>query len=131
MKTRILVVDGSDLVLRVATQLAVRSGYDVTASASSGAEALEAANRAWVDVALVDLHLAGGPSGLELARTLSDRGARVVLLTGLPSPRSRALAEEVGATGLLPKPFGVGEFRRAVGDALAEGTRRFQVIVSG
>lgn len=45
-------------------------------------EALALADLARPDLALVDLHLADGPSGARLAAELHDLGARVVVLSG-------------------------------------------------
>jgi CheY-like chemotaxis protein len=129
VKAKILVADDSDLVARVAGQLATRFGYRVTACVSSGAEALASLQKDRPDLALVDLHMGGATTGVELAAELIRIGTRVVLLSALPTPRSHQLAQQVGAHGLLAKPFGTVEFRHGVESALGRPRLHERVVI--
>jgi CheY-like chemotaxis protein len=129
VKAKILVADDSDLVARVAGQLATRFGYRVTACVSCGADALASLETDIPDLALVDLHMGGATTGIELAAELIRTGTRVVLLSALPTPRSHQLADQVGAHGLLAKPFGTVEFRHEVESALGRPRLHERVVI--
>jgi signal transduction histidine kinase/CheY-like chemotaxis protein len=100
---RVLVVDDhAPLAELIASTLEMRGAKVRIASAP--AEALSAVARDRFDVAFVDLDL-GGSSGSELIRTLVDRQLvpRVIVMTGASA------LPELGAHGLLRKPFDLGE----------------------
>jgi CheY-like chemotaxis protein len=88
----------------------------VVITASSGREAIDAADSYKPDVAFVDVVLPP-PDGLHVCEVLTRRmGHAVVLMTGMSSPDTRRM-EEAGALLLLKKPFE----REAMIDALALG----------
>lgn len=68
-------------------------GFDVVAACGSAAEALAGAGRA--EVALLDLDLGPGPSGIDVAHALRDRqrDIGIVLLTSFTDPRIKDPAE--------------------------------------
>lgn len=118
MKTKILVADGSDLVATTLAALATRFGYAVVASVSSGAEALAAAAEELPHLALVDLHMNGEVSGVELVERLIEMGSRVAVLSCLPAAHGNLVASQLKAHGLITKPFDAADFRRGVEWAL-------------
>ena len=78
----------------------------------SSAEALAAAKRILPDVALVDLTLADGETGVELALELSKSGCRIIILSGNSSshPNLGRIAHS-----FISKPFQreiIGELMR-------------------
>jgi DNA-binding LytR/AlgR family response regulator len=104
------------------------------ASADEAKQALDAASNLTVDVAFVDVQLAGGQerAGLELAKSLSASrpGVQLVLATAFEQHALEAFA--VGVTDYLLKPFGEERVaqclkrllaRRTVAPALASPAR--------
>lgn len=89
MPTKVLVVEDHAMTRALLTQSLGSAGYDVVASCASTAEAMQALQRVKPDVALVDLHLGEGPTGLDLARILNRQfpHVRVVVLTSYEDPR--------------------------------------------
>ncbi len=76
-------------------------GYDVVGIAPDRPTALELASRG-VDVALVDVNLRDGETGVEIGRRLAcDGGASVVFVTANASLVSDGVP---GALGVMPKP---------------------------
>lgn len=85
---KILVVEDEPLVLSLIASKLAADGFWV-ATAKNAAEARKIAADAQPDLALLDIELGQGPSGLDLATILLDQdpGMAVVFLTHLPEPR--------------------------------------------
>jgi DNA-binding NarL/FixJ family response regulator len=80
---RCLIVDDNGSFLEAASVLLERQGLTIAGVASTGAEALQKAERLKPDVVLVDLML-GRESGFEVARRLVEedgRGPAVILIS--------------------------------------------------
>jgi DNA-binding NarL/FixJ family response regulator len=115
LSLRVLVVDDHDVVHWGFRLLLERQPWvERCAGASSGADALELAERLRPDVALVDLFL-GGHSGAELTRELKQRSpaTRVLLISGAGTV-SRAVATAAGASGFVSKDWGAPDVVKAV-----------------
>ncbi|WP_134740492.1 response regulator transcription factor [Nocardioides sp. 503] len=102
---RLLVADDEHLIRTALAQLlGLEDDLEVVAEASSGGEALAAAVKAQVDVAILDLQMPE-PDGIAVAERLAAElpGCRVVIVTshGRPGHLKRALA--AGVRGFLPK----------------------------
>lgn len=103
--TRLLLADDEHLIrTALAQMLDLEDGLSVVAQAASGDEALAAAVKHEVDVAVLDLQMPG-PDGIAVAEALATRlpSCRVVIVTshGRPGHLKRALA--AGVAGFLPK----------------------------
>ncbi len=97
----VLIVEDELLIAADLVGIVEDIGYKVIAVASSLEQALAHAPRA--TVALVDLKLADGASGVQLARRLIDRyGIQVIFVTGNPTAIGEGLD---GALDVVPKPF--------------------------
>lgn len=96
----ILVEDEMLLVLQLEMALEEASHRVVGTAAASG-EALALAEAVEADLAFVDVHLADGPTGLEVGRRLAERMA-VVFLTANPK---RLPDDFSGAVGVIAKPY--------------------------
>lgn len=83
----------------------VEAGAACCGTAASSGEALALAGLARPDVALVDLNLADGPTGVGLAGELDRRGVRILVLSG-----DTAIHRPLGRTPhiFLPKPVSSG-----------------------
>lgn len=100
---RVLVVEDDAIIAMAAETTLNEAGHQVIGPFSNAASALAAAGGAHADVALVDINLAGGEEGLEVARALlRDHGLRSIFATGQPSI---ARAHRDLAIGVLEKPY--------------------------
>ena len=111
----VLIVDDEILIgmgLAMALNLA---GYRVLGPAGSVRRALKIAAAEHPDLAMVDINLAGGTEGIDLARALQDRyGTTCVFLTAQPE-----LAREArdAAIGVIAKPYDICAIPRALAAA--------------
>lgn len=89
MRLKTAIVE-DDVLLRTSMEIALESkGIQVTVSAESSAVAMQHPLIGSIDVALLDLHLGSGPSGIEVARSLRSKNPSVgiVFLTSFSDPR--------------------------------------------
>ena len=63
------------------------------------------------EIALVDLNLHDGPTGIEVGRKLAERGVTVVFITANPSQLGDGVP---GALGVLAKPVNDNELKSAI-----------------
>lgn len=98
---RVLIVEDEALVALELEGMIGLAGHDAVDTADDLPSALAAVDRDRPDLALVDVRLAGGTSGLDVAAALKDVGVPVVFATGnCPAEEGRGLA-----LGCLHKPF--------------------------
>ena len=64
-----------------------------------------------VDIALVDLNLHDGPTGVDVGRRLAAGGATVMFMTANPSQLGDGIP---GAIGVMPKPVNDQELKAAI-----------------
>lgn len=129
MPTTALVIEDDDL-MRVSLVAALAlADVDVVASAKSSAEALELAHTHFPQVALVDLHLGRGPTGVDVAHELRKNDPRIgiVFLTSFEDPRLIAETKPLpqGSQYLLKKDVGsIDEIVGAITASLEGKNRR-------
>ena len=117
---RILVVEDEGLVALEIETFLTGAGHEVVGTAPDRAGAVALARAERPDLALVDMRLSGGDSGLDLAADLSSLGIPVLFVTGnCPAEKGGAVASAVGC---LHKPFDERQLLAAV--ALAERLAR-------
>lgn len=121
MTARILIVEDEALVAMELGLLLEDMGHEIAGFATNSAGALGHAERESIDLALVDIHLADGPTGVEVGRKLADQGISVLFITGNP--------DMIGATahpvvGVLAKPADEALIADAVTYALARRAGR-------
>jgi CheY-like chemotaxis protein len=109
MTDRVLVVDDEDDIRQIARLSLERIGGWTVVTASSGDEAVElAANEAPFTVVLLDVMMPGSDGPATLARLRSgplDAGTPIVFLTAKVQPADRKRLHELGAAGVIAKPF--------------------------
>ena len=98
---RILLVEDEYLVAASIKFLLEIEGYEVVGIADDLASAVNEAERTRPQLALVDIQLAQGDSGLDAAAELQKRGVICIFVTGNPPIEPRPDL----ALGCLPKPF--------------------------
>jgi CheY-like chemotaxis protein len=119
-ETILVVEDNADVLLTVRLSLET-AGYSVI-GASSAEEALEGLASVSPDLVLLDLTLPHMTGWELLQKIRSEDGIAttpVVMLTGHVGDDVAKRASELGASGVLAKPFEVGELHRIVRRALA------------
>ncbi|HEX8416548.1 MAG TPA: response regulator [Methylobacterium sp.] len=109
---RILVVEDEALIALELECLLDDLGHVTVGVVASSREAIALGRSTTPDVALVDIHLIDGPTGIEVARALSaDPRTTVVFMT---ANSKRIPPDFAGAFGVIAKPYS----ERAVASAL-------------
>ncbi len=104
VRPRILVVDDDDAIRRSLTMMFEFEGFDCE-TASTGPEAVEVAERAEIDLVVLDVKMAG-LDGLETLRLLRERArdVPVIMLSGHGTVKTAVEATRLGAFDFLEKP---------------------------
>jgi CheY-like chemotaxis protein len=99
----ILVVDDDPTILATVAETLDLEGYPVV-TATNGAEALDALEREMPSLVLLDMRM---PvlDGWGFVRVLRERGLNPTLVVMSATADARGWASEIGAHGVLPKPF--------------------------
>lgn len=109
---RVLVVEDEALLAMQIEQLLLEAGHEPVGHAMDAAEAVDLARETRPDLALVDIHLRDGVTGVQVMRALTrDHGAAGLFLTA-----NRRLVPEdfAGAMGVVSKPFSETAFLQAL-----------------
>jgi len=121
---RILIMDDEPTILRLAEQILLRGGYEVSAS-SNGRDAIEAYRKAMeekrpFDLVVLDLTVRGGMGGEETLAALKemDPHAVVIASSGYSQESTLRRIKEHGFFGLLPKPYRAHELLSTVRAAI-------------
>lgn len=111
---RILCVDDDGLVLAVTADLLRELGHDVIEAGGGGDAAQIIAAVTPIDMLVTDIHMPGGPDGLQLAEYARKQrpGLPVIYFSGLAHVVPRDVAGVV-----LSKPCSLGQLQQAIGAA--------------
>jgi two-component system, response regulator PdtaR len=116
MTARILIIEDEALVAMELRFVLEDLGYDVAGVAAEARTARNLVRETEVDLALVDIHLSDGPTGVELGRELGqDMGVTVLYMTANPGMVREGVA---GTIGVLSKPTDERAVQKAVDYAL-------------
>lgn len=99
---RVLIVEDEALVAAELEWLVVDAGHEPVGSAVAGDEAVSLAARSSPQLALVDVNLVDGPTGVQAATALIAAGVQVIFMTANPSQIPAGFS---GALGVLAKPY--------------------------
>jgi DNA-binding NtrC family response regulator len=118
---RILVVEDEQLMRSIIVQLLRSDGYEVL-EASAPTPALESFEREKIDLAILDLNLGGGASGLDLLGRMRDLDQELmgIIVTAYASIESAVEALRKGAYDYITKPFANDHLKAVVRNALAQ-----------
>ncbi len=120
MTARILIIEDEALVAMELRFVLEDLGHEVVATVADAKSARVIAAETEIDMALVDIHLQDGPTGVELGRELGqDMGVTVLFMTANPGMVRNGVA---GTIGVLCKPTD----ERAVQTAVDYALRRRQ-----
>ncbi|NAZ38150.1 response regulator [Rubellimicrobium sp. CFH 75288] len=118
---RVLVVEDEALLAFALQEELEEAGHEVVGRAATSAEAIGLARQARPDLALVDVHLLDGPTGVEAGRAIGEAGTVVLFMT---ANVKRIPADFAGAAGVIAKPYSASGLASAlafVGAALDGG----------
>lgn len=118
MSCRILIVEDEIFVATEIEQIVAEMGHEPIGIAADKKSALRFAGEA--DVALVDLNLRDGPSGIEIGKILAQtHGVSVIFVTANPAQLGAGVP---GTIGVLSKPVAERDLRDVVDYAAARRT---------
>jgi CheY-like chemotaxis protein len=112
---RILVVEDEPMIRMLINDMVTELGYTVVAEAGRLEDALRAASSAEIDVAILDVDLAGEAIA-PVAAVLAARGMPFVFVTGYGEP---GLPESYRDRPILKKPFQIESLKRTLETARA------------
>jgi PAS domain S-box-containing protein len=116
---QILVVEDDPVISLLVADRLMKFGYHVTATVSTGEEALAKVEEDVPDLVLMDIKLEGPMDGIETARSLRTLfDVPVIYVTAFTDEAYLERAKEAEPLGYLVKPFGDRELRSAVEMAL-------------
>lgn len=116
MTARILIIEDEALVAMELRFVLEDLGHEVLGVAATAKAALDLVRENDVDLALVDIHLSDGPTGINLGRELGqDMGVSVLFMTANPGMVRDGVA---GTIGVLSKPTDEHAVQRAVDYAM-------------
>jgi DNA-binding NarL/FixJ family response regulator len=122
MTARILIIEDEALVAMELRFVLEDLGYEVVGSAADALTARNLVKENEVDLALVDIHLSDGPTGVELGRGLANEdGVTVLYMTANPGMLRGGVA---GTIGVLCKPTDEHAVEKAVDYALCRRAGR-------
>ncbi len=106
MALRILLVDDTTFMRRMLRDILVRAGFEVSAEASNGRQAVEAYRQARPDLVIMDITMPE-MDGVAAVREIAaaDPAARVVMCSALGQQELIIEALEAGARDFVVKPF--------------------------
>ncbi len=118
MKSRILIVDDEEIVVRSCMRLLAGASHELD-SAGDGWEALHKIDEGDYDVVVLDIKMPK-VSGLDVLQQVKERhpDVEVVMMTGLSEIQTAVRAMKLGAFDYLSKPFDPDELTLVVGRAL-------------
>ncbi|WP_119300750.1 response regulator [Dongia deserti] len=111
----VLLVEDEGMVALLIEDMLAQLGCKVTASASRVSQACELAKSTPVEIAILDVNLAG-ESVAPVARILQDRGIPFVFSTGYGRT---GLPPGFSASPVITKPFSINELQAQVSAALS------------
>ena len=116
MTARILIIEDEALVAMELRFVLEDLGHQVVGTASEAATARDIVRETEVDLALVDIHLSDGATGIELGRDLAQHeNVTVLYMTANPGMVRGGVA---GTLGVLSKPTDERAVKTAVDYAL-------------
>ena len=117
---RVLIVEDEALLAMQLEAMLADAGHEVVGWAMNSSEAMQLFQRAQPDLAFVDLQLADGATGIEVARQIRASDSSVVVFI---TANAKMLPEDfAGAVGVIRKPYSTQGIEAAL-TYLYEGIR--------
>ena len=124
---KVLVIDDSNTIRRSAEIFLKQGGYQVLL-AEDGSTAIELAQNHSIDVAVVDIRMAG-MSGIEVLERLKyvNPEVEVVMMTAFETTDTMRQALRLRACDYINKPFDISTIRSAVANAMQRRTLESEI----
>jgi two-component system, OmpR family, KDP operon response regulator KdpE len=107
-KKRILIVDDDPAILRLLSTNLKARGYEIY-TATDGAESLEAVQKDFIDLIILDLMMPK-VDGVEVCRRVREwSDIPIIILSARGDENDKVKCLELGADDYLTKPFGIAE----------------------
>jgi DNA-binding response OmpR family regulator len=107
-KKRILIVDDDPAIIRLLSANLKARGYEV-ATATNGEESLEALQKDFIDLIILDLMMPK-VDGVEVCRRIRQwSDVPIIILSARGDEKDKVKCLELGADDYLTKPFGIAE----------------------
>ena len=112
---RVLIVEDDPLIALFLELLPQELGHEVVGAANRGSTAIEAAREHRPDLVLVDMRLAGGRDGAEIAAEIRSRfGIPAIFMTAQSHLHNRERARSARPIDHLVKPVSEHDFKNAM-----------------
>ena len=121
MSARILIIEDEAIVAMEVRFVLEDLGHEVVGVAADARTARDISRETEIDLALVDIHLSDGPTGIALGRELACEGITVLYMTANPGMVREGVA---GTIGVLAKPADERAVQTSVDYALRRRTGR-------
>jgi two-component system response regulator HydG len=105
MNTKLIIVEDQFIEANNLRIILSKAGYDVCTIARSVNEALKIVEREKPDLVLLDIHLNGKLTGIDLAKTLKEKNIGFVYLSANSDKLTLDAAKATSPYGFLVKPF--------------------------
>ena len=109
---KVLIVEDEVLLAVELEYLVSAIGAETVGHAMTSPEAVELAEKTHPDLALVDVHLADGPTGVDAAREMTRHCGAIVLF--ITANLKRLPNDFAGACGVMSKPYSEHGVREAI-----------------
>jgi len=115
----ILVVDDEPLLRKVASQILLELGYEVS-SVASGEEAITFVKDTPVDLLVIDMLMDPGITGRQTYEQILEMnpGQKAIVASGFSESDDVKATLKLGASGFIKKPYSIDQLGYAVKDAL-------------
>ncbi len=115
----VLVIDDDKSARILLERVLTKVGHKVTV-VDNPSEGLAHVERTAFDILISDKNL-DGTDGLDVLRKALERSPalKTILMTGFPTPETKAAAQTAGVFAYVTKPFGIAEIVAMVENALA------------
>lgn len=104
-KLKIHIVEDEPLIVATITSALKKQGFYVLGDSDTYCEGLEAIDKTRPDLVLLDIQLEGEKDGIDLAKTLDERGIPYLYLTSQTDPETIKRVKETQPLGYIVKPF--------------------------
>lgn len=124
-RARILVVEDEALIAMECEFILTDADYDVVGIAADEREALSLAEIKQPDLILMDIRLARGGNGMEVAASILERwGIRCIFVSAYGDRATRERAAAANPVGWVGKPYTANVLLKAIDLALPQVFRR-------
>ncbi|MFM7730739.1 MAG: LytR/AlgR family response regulator transcription factor [Flavobacteriales bacterium] len=130
MAVNILVVEDESIVRKDIERSLVKLGYQVVAQADNGEKAIELARSTKPDLALMDIQIKGGMTGIETAEVIKgELDIPVIYLTAFADDATLSKAKLTEPHGYILKPFKEVDLHTTIEMAIHKHSREREIKV--